>query len=408
MSDTSTDDHVHVGPASEPVPGCVSEDMTGQPPRRPSPPVRRRLRVLALPAFRRRAMNPFQALLYDEAGAFDVDVEDWTFARALSRRVDVWHLHHPDTVVFPRSVLQSAAETLLMRGLLSLAKWRGTRIVWTVHDLDSSDDVHPWLERRFWGYFLPRVDACVYLSEAGRELARERFPSLAGVPAFVVPHGDFRPAYPNTLSREAARAALDLPPDAPVLLSFGLIRPYKDVPRLVDAVRELGEREVILLIAGRVWDADVERDIRARAGAATNVRLHLHWIAFEDTQRYFNACDLIVLPYRRILNSGTAMLALAFARPVLVPDRGTMSDLRERFGEDWVRLHDDPLDADALRDAVRWAARPRHTPPDLRGLDWATLAGRTRAVYDAVLDPGGAADHAIAPPAAAAPRLPPP
>ena len=355
--------------------------------------------MLALPAFARRALNPFQALLYDELGELDVEVDDWSFARALFRHADIWHLHHPDTVVFPRSTLQSLVETVLMRLLLSWARLRGTRILWTVHDLDSSDGVHPRLEAWFWRYFLTRVDACVYLTETGRRLARERFPALCRVPGYLVPHGDFRPAYPDTLSRTEARAALELPEEAPVLLNFGLIRPYKDVPRLVEVAGELAPEGVILLVAGRVWDASVERDIRARAEAATNVRVHLRWIPFEETQRYFKACDLVVLPYRRILNSGTLMLALAFERPVLVPDRGTMSELRERFGGDWVGLHAEELDAATLRAALERARRTDREPPDLEGLDWPTLARETRAVYDRLLDPAGITLEGAATPA---------
>ena len=325
--------------------------------------------------------------LYDEVRTFDVEVDDWSFSRALFRRADIWHLHHPDTVVFPRSGLQSSAETVLMRGLLSWARWRGTRIVWTVHDLDSSDDLHPRLERWFWRYFLPRVDACVFLSEAGREFAEARFPMLAGLPSFVSEHGDFRPAYPNGMSRAEVRLALGLPEAVPVLLNFGLVRPYKDVPILIDAVRDLGAREAVLVVAGRARDATVEREVRSRAGAASNVRLHLHWVAFEDAQRYFKACDLVVLPYRRILNSGTVMLSLAFERPVLVPDRGTTGGLRERFGAEWIRLYDGDLDADELRAAIAWARGERCEAPDLSGLDWTTLAGETHEIYDAVLGP---------------------
>ena len=340
-----------------------------------------RLRVLALPAYRRRALNPFQALLYDEVRRAGVDVRDWSFLRALLWRADVWHLHHPDTVVFPRAAVQSLVECVLMRCLLSWARRRGTRILWTVHDLDSSDGVHPRLERWFWRYFLPRVDACVYLTETGRRLARRRFPALRRVPGTVIAHGDFSPAYPNVLSRAEARAALGLADEVPVLLHFGLIRPYKDVPRLIEAVRELDSGEAVLLVAGRVWDAALERELRERAASAANVRLHLQWIAFEDTQRWFKAADLVVLPYRRILNSGTVMLALAFGRPVLVPDRGTMSELRERFGANWVRVHAGELDGATLRAAVRWARETPRDAPDLDGLDWATLAARTLAVY---------------------------
>jgi glycosyltransferase involved in cell wall biosynthesis len=344
------------------------------------------LRVLALPAYRRRALNPFQALLYDEVSKLNVEVGDWSFWRALWQPCDIWHLHHPDTVIFPRRAWQSAIETCLLRVLLSWARLRGIRIIWTVHDLDSSDGVHPRIERWFWSFFLLRLDAFICLTEAGRELALQRFPALQHLPSYINPHGDFSPAYPNTVSREKARQSLELSATTPTLLNFGLIRPYKDVPMLVETVRRLDPAQASLLVAGRVVDPSVTDDILARAGAAPHIHLHLKWVSFEDTQRYFVACDLVVLPYRRILNSGTVMLALAFRRPVLVPDRGTMHELQKRFGKDWIRLYKGDLDETEIMAALEWAGTCHRAPLDLADIDWPSIARQTRLVYDALFD----------------------
>lgn len=358
---------------------------------------RRRLRVLALPAYRLRKLNPFHALLYEQVERYNVEVEDWSFWlafwRAFWRSCDVWHLHHPDTVVFPRSRWQSTAETVLFRLLVSWARLRGIKVVWTVHDLDSHDGLHPILERWFWRYLLPRLDAYICLTESGRRLASERFPALGLLPSFVTPHGDFRDAYPNNVSKAQARYALDLPSDTPVLLNFGLIRPYKDVPRLIESFRNVSEREITLVIAGRVYDRDVEADIRAQADGAANVRLHLRWISFEDTQLYFAAADLVVLAYRRILNSGTLMLALSFARPVLAPEQGSLLDYQRRFGADWVRLYRHEVDSTELLSATAWAKDTQRPPLDWSGLDWDTIAHQTRQIYDSLVEPQADLTH---------------
>lgn len=346
--------------------------------------------ILALPAFRKRTANPFQALLYERLKRRRIEVRDWTFLRAFGRtfwrRVDLWHLHHPDTVVFPRRTWQSLGETVLFRVLLGLARARGVRILWTVHDLDSSDGLHPRLEAWFWRYFIPRVDGYICLSEGGRARARARFPALAGRPSWVVPHGHFRDAYPCHLSREEARRRLDVPDDAIVLLSFGLIRPYKAIPELIRNFRVLGETRAVLVVAGRVYDQAIEQQIRKAAGDSARVRLELRWIPFEETQVFFLAADLVVLSYRRILNSGTLMLALSFGRPVLAPDKGVLAEQQARFGADWVRLYPGDLDPGALAGAVAWAASPRPDLPDFSGLDWDTLAASTRQIYDELLD----------------------
>ena len=112
------------------------------------------------------------------AEAGQIEVEDWTMARAWVRAVDLWHLHHPDSVVYLRSGLRAALEALAFCALLSWARWRGVRILWTIHDLGSHDQLHPRLEAWFWRFFVSRVDGFVCLSEGGRKLARERFPAL--------------------------------------------------------------------------------------------------------------------------------------------------------------------------------------------------------------------------------------
>lgn len=352
---------------------------------------RRRLRVMALPAYSRRRQNPFQALLYEAVEAHGVDVSEWTYWRAAFGRCDIWHLHHPDTVVFPRARWQAAGETLAMRLLLGWARARGIRIVWTVHELQSHDGLHPRLERWFWRYFVPRVDAFVSLTGSGLDLARRRFPALRDRPGHVVPHGSFRPVYANTTSRSEARRRLGLDPDAPVILHYGLVRPYKAVPELIAAFRQ-ARRDATLLVAGKVWDPALERKIRDLAGDAPNIGLHLDWIGFEETQLYFNAADVVVLPYSRIMNSGAALLSLSFDRPVLVPAMGAMAEHRARFGSQWVRLFEGSIGPEDLDDAVTWGRTARPAPVDWSGLAWSDIAAAMRAIYDQVLaDPTGAA-----------------
>lgn len=306
--------------------------------------------------------------------------------RACVRAVDLWHLHHPDSVVYLRSGLRAALETLAFCALLSWARWRGVRILWTIHDLGSHDQLHPRLEAWFWRFFVSRVDGFVCLSEGGCKLARERFPALRQRPAFTVPHGHYRDAYPNRVSRAEARRALDLPEDALVLLHFGLVRPYKNAPHLIRTFRELPEADTILVVAGKPYDELVEREVRQSAEGCPRVRTLLRWIPFEEVQYLFVASDLVVLPYRRILNSGAALLALSFARPILVPDKGAMREQQGAFGEEWIRMYSRELSARDLAGAVRWARTTvRAAPPDLSGLDWESLARRTYGVYRALL-----------------------
>ena len=84
------------------------------------------------------------------------------------------------------------------------------------------------------------------------------------------------------------------------------------------------------------------------------------------------AADLVVLPFTEILNSGSAILALSFNRPLLVPSRGAMAELFDIIGPDWVRLYDGPLTSQILEEAVLWANEKSSSSAviDLGRLDW--------------------------------------
>jgi glycosyltransferase involved in cell wall biosynthesis len=242
--------------------------------------------------------------------------------------------------------------------------------------------------------FTRRLDGVISLSAAGVDALRDAFPALARVPTFVVPHGHYRAAYPAPVPRAAARRALDLPPDAPVILHFGVLRPYKNVVRLVEAFRAMDAPEgdgaaPALLVAGTPGTAALADAVRAAADGAARVRLDLRFVPDEAVPRYLGAADLVALPYAEILNSGTALLALSLDRPVLVPDRGAMGELRGHAGAAWVRTYAPPLTPTTLADALAWARHAdRPARPDLSALAWPRLAADTHAAFEAVVAGG--------------------
>jgi len=61
--------------------------------------------------------------------------------------------------------------------------------------------------------------------------------------------------------------------------------------------------------------------------AGDGISLYLRYIEDNEVQVFFNACDIVVLPYLNILTSGAAVLALSFGRPVIAPDKGCIPEL---------------------------------------------------------------------------------
>ena len=348
----------------------------------------RPVRVLALPAFCNQHVNPYNALLYTAIRRLGIPVEEAAPWRLLTirRSPAILHVHWPDAFFTGSTPWRAFAKAILLMAIVTLARARQLRIVWTVHNLRSHDHRQPGLERWLWRWFIHRVDAYIALTETGRRLARERFPSLAWRPGFVIPHGHYRDAYPDHVSRAEARAALGLSASATVLISLGTIRPYKNLPELIAAFRAVPMPGWRLLIAGKP-DAPLSVALINQAAGEDRIRLVLGHIAADRMQLFLRAADLAVLPYHDILNSGSALLALSFGCPILVPDRGVMAELRATAGVAWVRTFTGALTSATLTEAVIWAtAADREEIPSrfLVELDWDPIARQTAEAYRVV------------------------
>ena len=345
------------------------------------------LRVLGWPGFTSENGNPYTRLLYEamETEA-NVEVDGFTMFEPFQRRYDVWHVHWPeDFLSYPSPV---AAYFYIIAELLLFAWARlgGTKIVWTVHDLGPHESYHPQLESIFWPFFLPMVDGIISLSETAREEAISQFPALGSLPSAVVRHGHYRSAYPDPVPQTDARAPLDLSESARVALFFGRIRPYKNVPRLIEVFQQWADPDARLFVAGNPSEEALETTIAERATGDARVATELRFVEEHEVPGIFGASDLVVLPYDDIMHSGSALLALSFDRPVLVPDRGAMSELQAHVGADWVRTYNGALTVETLADAMGWVeSQDRSVQAPLDDLSWAPLARETVDLYRRVL-----------------------
>jgi glycosyltransferase involved in cell wall biosynthesis len=202
----------------------------------------------------------------------------------------------------------------------------------------TAHDVLPRQERnlRAWGEALALVGRVIVQSQrAVEELAARGVPRdhLARVP-----HPVFEgPELP--------------PPSGSTLLFFGLMRAYKGLDVLVQALPEIpGAR---LVVAGDV----AEREAVDRAlwqvswlGVEDRIEWQLRFISAEEIAPLMERSTLCVLPYRKIDSSGVLATALGLGRPAVVTDVGGLPDAIRDYGAGRVVPPDDP---DALAAACR-------------------------------------------------------
>lgn len=352
---------------------------------------RKALSVVARPAFKDAEKKPFNSLLYRSLQQLGVRVSEYNARLLLKGCVDILHIHWPESLIETKSGVAAWLSAQQYRLLLQISRRRGIKLVWTIHDLVPHDVVYPRIEWPFWHDVIRQVDGVIALTDKGLDLARDRYPNLRTVPAFVIPLGHLRNAYPKTVSADEARRALAIPPGKQVITYFGQVRPYKNVPQLIRAFRALPDQNLMLLICGRVSKrTGGEDEITAAAGGDPRIRLELRYIRPEEIQLFTLASDLMVFPYSEILNSGSAILALSYDRPVVVPNLGALPELRRLVGDAWVHGYEGDIDARILADAIAWASgtqRPAQAP--LEQLDWQKIGDQTLAAYRAVLRNGG-------------------
>ncbi|MBW4559881.1 MAG: glycosyltransferase [Mojavia pulchra JT2-VF2] len=342
------------------------------------------MKIIAWPAFKTKYKNPYNWLLYSHILEQGVIVEEFTFSKLFRQHYDIFHLHWPTETILrhPKSVVALLrAITLLLA--INWAKVRGTKIIWTIHDEYPHSLLHPQLADWFQSKFIKQVDGCISHSKMGKELAEKTFPSLQYIPHSVIIHGHYRQIYPNKITREAARSNLDIPPNYHLLLFLGYIDYYKNVPHLVQVFRELDPAAWILLIAGKIEAPELGTQISNLAGNDSKVKLRFSFIPDEQLQIYFHAADLVVLPFQEILNSGSAILALSFDSPILVPDKGSMKELQELVGVEWVKLYSGELTTEVLATALDWAIQgERSLQANLENLEWQVLAKKTIQYFE--------------------------
>jgi len=356
---------------------------------------RERVGVLMCPDY--TESNPYQSELIDALADRDVDVTPVSVGGAFpllsaARRhgvPDVVHLHWAHRfLIADRRFPTVLAAALGVRLLLELCVLRalGARLVWTVHNLADHERTAPRVELAVRRGLAEVVHRLVVHCDAAAASVREAYglPDRVARRIRVVPHGNFADVYADETTREDARHCLGLSEDVPVLLYFGLIRPYKNVPALVETFRAL-DLDARLLVVGNPWSDAIEREVRAACGDDDRIRTVLEYVPDDEIQRYMRAADAVVLPFDSVLTSGSAVLAMTFGRAVIAPELGCLPGL---VGSEGGHLYD-PEDPDALAAALRRAvADPdrldsmgRRNRAVADRLDWGWIADRTRAVY---------------------------
>lgn len=338
------------------------------------------MRILASPAFSNEKVNPYNALLYRELQRLGVEVGEYRHSRLFGKTADLVHFHWPDGYINQKSLAKTWLRILLLTAAVYLLKFKGSKLVWTVHNTAPHDAIRPQLSAAFMQWFTRRCDGFIFMSEANKAAFYQRYQPADSSRYAIIPHGHYRTCYPPAISQVAAKQHLGLDADKKVLLFIGMIKPYKNIDGLMQAFNEADLGDHQLVIAGKPDSTELRDELEALKGA--NTKLFLRFIPDSELNVYMSAADVVILPYTAILNSGALLLALSYNRPVIAPHMGAIIDLQKNLGLQWIYGYAGDLTASCLRHALIALEHSTRDPIcPLENYNWDKLAASTVDFY---------------------------
>jgi glycosyltransferase involved in cell wall biosynthesis len=263
-------------------------------------------------------------------------------------------------------------------------KLKGTKLVWTVHNTAPHDARRPRLSRWFMQWFTRRCDGFIFMSEANKAAFYQRYRPSPKSRHAIIPHGHYRDCYPPPIDRQLAKHQLELNSAKKVVLFVGMIKGYKNIPGLMRAFNQAQMSDYQLVIAGTPDNPALRAELESLS--QPSIRLHLRFIPDSELNVYMSAADVVILPYKAILNSGVLLLALSYNRPVIAPHMGAIIDLQKILGSQWIHAYSDELTPTALEHALaalEQSSRPPECPLD--NFNWDKIATNTLAFYHQLL-----------------------
>jgi glycosyltransferase involved in cell wall biosynthesis len=237
-------------------------------------------------------------------------------ALLFGRGARILHVHFFDEVVQRPSKFTTWFRYIAWIMLLMLLRWRGVTIVWTVHNATPHECMHPDIARRTTQHVLNQCHAVTVHHHATRTLLLEQYRTTT--PISVIPHGHTAHPFGLLPHHQYARQQLGLTLDAPLLLYLGMIRRYKGIETLIDAMELLPHAH--LVIAGHAADTVYLSEIHQHTARRINVTIRPRFLPDHEAAQYLAACDLLVLPYRSITTSGMLVAAQAAGIVCVVPN----------------------------------------------------------------------------------------
>lgn len=236
---------------------------------------------------------------------------------------------------------------------LKKLKKYGIKVVVSVHD------ILPFNEKKYDMTFHKKIyglcDHIIVQAETNIKRFDELFPEDSHKVTFI-PHGHFLD-FADKHSMEESRKHLNIPQDKTVLLFFGQIKKVKGVGVLLEAFGKLVQKrsDLYLVVAGSVWKDDFapyQEIIDQHYLTDDQLKTDIRFIPDNEVGYYYSACDIAMMPYLDVYQSGVIQLVYAYGKPAVATAIAPFMEIVEDGITGYLCK---PNDADSLAEAIERA-----------------------------------------------------
>ena len=346
------------------------------------------LKVFFLPWW---SKNPYQKLLVKHLEQLGAEVKTFNHNHTIfltpaviQWRPDVIHFHTLYPFFLASNKFKFLCKFFTFFSQVLILKLMGVKIVWTIHDLKNHENIQVKFERTFNICFSRLAYAIITHCEIAKQEVIASFHLKKDDNIFVIPHANYVNYYENAIDRSEAQKTLGIKNAKLIFLFLGLLRGYKGVPELIDAFKQIEDDEVYLVIAGKASN-ELAEQINLTLRGYDKIKFIPGFVADDQVQVYMNACDVVVLPYRDILTSGSVILAMSFARACIAPRKGCIAEVLDERGG----ILYEPYDDNGIFKAIERAVQKKsallcmgaHNRQVVEQWDWEGIAEMTFKAY---------------------------
>ena len=273
--------------------------------------------------------------------------------------------------------------------ICAIFKLRGKPVVFTVHNVLGHERSQLFETASRWLFKLG--DHFIVHTEKNRRQMEATY-GISRDCISVISHGSLDFHVKNHRDRDTIRQEFGIDSRHKVILLFGAIRPYKGVDTALKAFSKVLPEvpDAILMVAGKLWQKwEPYQELMNTLPIADSVRTFLEYIPSGEVYKYFEAADLVILPYHHFdSQSGIGGTAVSFRKPLIVTAVGGLPSLVKNQ-----KYVVPPKDPEALarsiiaclNDQAQLTAMAADAETVAAEMNWSSIAHKTLAIYDQML-----------------------